>query len=83
MLWDNVSATYLILNPVHLERSKYLIIDYHFLLDRVAYGALVVRYVPTRLQLADIFTKRLSSSYFSFLKANLLVYSPPVQIKRV
>nr|XP_016452920.1 PREDICTED: uncharacterized protein LOC107777423 [Nicotiana tabacum] len=41
----------------------------------VAQGDLVVRYVPTRLQFADIFTKGLPSSQFSFLRDNQSVMS--------
>ncbi|CAH9137156.1 unnamed protein product, partial [Cuscuta epithymum] len=58
---DNVSASYLAVNPIQHDRSKHIKIDYHFVRERVAHGDLVVKYVPTQLQLADIFTKNLSS----------------------
>lgn len=60
---DNVSATYLTANPVHHDRSKHIAVDYHFVRERVAHGDLVVRHVPTKLQLADIFTS-LHSFFF-------------------
>ncbi|CAH9134340.1 unnamed protein product [Cuscuta epithymum] len=79
---DNISASYLTANPVQHARSKHIQIDYHFVRERVAHGDLVVKYIPTQLQLADIFTKSLSSQQFNFLKDNMRVVSP-AQFKRV
>ncbi|CAH9079866.1 unnamed protein product [Cuscuta europaea] len=76
LLCDNISASYLTTNPIQHARSKHIQINYHFVRERVADGDLVVKYVPTRLQLADIFTKSLSSQQFHFLKDNLRVVSP-------
>lgn len=80
---DNISATYLVFNPSHHDRSKHIAMDYHFVRECVATGDVVVRYVPTQFQLVDIFTKGLSSSQFSFLKSNLSIRSPLVQIEGV
>ncbi|CAH9122907.1 unnamed protein product [Cuscuta epithymum] len=76
LLCDNISASYLTANPVQHARSKHIQIDYHFVRERVAHGDLIVRHVPTHLQLADIFTKSLPSQRFHFLKDNLRVVSP-------
>ncbi|CAH9082806.1 unnamed protein product [Cuscuta europaea] len=73
---DNISASYLTANPIQHARSKHIHIDYHFVRERVAHGDLVVQYVPTHLQLEDIFTKSLSSQHIHFLKDNLRVVSP-------
>ncbi|CAH9124063.1 unnamed protein product, partial [Cuscuta epithymum] len=73
---DNISASYLTANPVQHARSKHIQIDYHFVRERVAHGDLIVKYIPTQLQLADIFTKSLSSQQFHFLKDNLRVVCP-------
>ncbi|CAH9136574.1 unnamed protein product, partial [Cuscuta epithymum] len=73
---DNVSASYLSMNPIQHARSKHISIDYHFVRERVSHGDLVVRYVPTQFQLADIFTKCLSPQRFNFLRDNLCVISP-------
>ncbi|CAH9121509.1 unnamed protein product [Cuscuta epithymum] len=73
---DNVSASYLAVNPIQHDRSKHIKIDYHFVRERVAHGDLVVKYTPTQYQLADIFTKNLSSQRFEFLRSNLHVVSP-------
>ncbi|CAH9140808.1 unnamed protein product [Cuscuta epithymum] len=79
---DNVSASYLTVNPIQHDRSKHIKIDYHFVRERVAHGDLVVKYIPTQFQLADIFTKNLSSQRFNFLKSNLRVV-PSAQIEGV
>ncbi|XP_020271922.1 uncharacterized protein LOC109847086 [Asparagus officinalis] len=73
---DNISATYITANLVLHDRSKHINVDYHFVRERVAHGDLVVRYVPTQLQLADIFTKGLSSQRFLCLRNNLSISTP-------
>ncbi|KAK2969475.1 hypothetical protein RJ640_022189 [Escallonia rubra] len=73
---DNVSATYLAANLVFHARTKHIEIDFHFVRENVASGDIVVRYVSTSDQLADIFTKGLSRLKFHQLKANLSVVSP-------
>ena len=75
---DNVSASYMTVNPIQYNRSKHTAVDYHFIHERVAYGDLIVRYIPTKLQLADIFTKGLSSKLFDFFKDNLSVHPSPI-----
>ncbi|CAH9115258.1 unnamed protein product, partial [Cuscuta europaea] len=72
---DNVSPSYLAINPIQHDRSKHIKIDYHFVRERMAHGDLVVKYIPTQLQLADIFSKKLSSQRFDFLRSNLRVVS--------
>lgn len=44
---DNVSATYLAFNPVFHARTKHVEIDYHFVRERVARGALRLGYVSS------------------------------------
>ncbi|KAK2988972.1 hypothetical protein RJ640_020437 [Escallonia rubra] len=68
---DNVSATYLAANPVFHARTKHIEIDFHFVREKVASGDIVVRYVSTSDQLADIFTKGLSRLKFHQLKGIL------------
>lgn len=54
---DNISATYMALNPIMHSRTKHVQIDYHFVRERVARRLLTVTYISTRHQLADFFTK--------------------------
>lgn len=76
VMCDNISATYLTSNAVLHDRNKHIDVDYHFVREQVAAGSLIVKHVPTKLQLADILTKGLSSEQFYFLKDNLSILSP-------
>ena len=73
---DNISTSYMIVNPGQHDRSKHIVVDYYFVCERVAHGDPVVRYIPTKLQLADIFTEGLSSQLFNVFRDNLSVRSP-------
>lgn len=70
---DNVSTTYLALNPVFHARTKHIEFDVHSVRERVFTGSLQVQYVPSNDQHADIFTKCLLSSLHATLRSNLLV----------
>jgi hypothetical protein len=54
-LWcDNIGATYMSVNSVFHARTKHMEIDFHSVRDRVADKSLVVRFVPSSDQLADV-----------------------------
>ncbi|KAK2979557.1 hypothetical protein RJ640_027421 [Escallonia rubra] len=75
-LWcDNVGSVYLTLNPVFHARTKHIEIDYHFVRERVAKGALKVHFISSIDQPADIFTKPLSMLRFHRLRSKLNVLS--------
>lgn len=76
VLCVNVSALYMTTNPIHHYRSKHISVDHHFVREHVQHGDLAVWHVNTKKQLADIFTKGLSSQLFCFLRSNLSVKSP-------
>ena len=71
-LWcDNLGATYLSANPVFHAGTKHIEIDFHFVRERVAQKQLDIRFVHSRDQLADGFTKPLPTRSFDDFKHNL------------
>jgi hypothetical protein len=57
-LWcDNIRATYLSANPVFHTCTKHIEIDYHFVRERVAKKLLEIRFISSKDQVADGFTK--------------------------
>jgi hypothetical protein len=71
-LWcDNLGATYLSANPVFHARVKHIEIDFHFVRERVVRKQLQVRFISSKDQLADGFTKALPVYKFEEFKSNL------------
>uniref|UniRef100_A0A2N9JAS4 Reverse transcriptase Ty1/copia-type domain-containing protein n=1 Tax=Fagus sylvatica TaxID=28930 RepID=A0A2N9JAS4_FAGSY len=77
LLCDNKSAIFLSSNPVSHKRAKHVELDYHFLRELVLAGKLRTQYVPSHLQVADIFTKSVSQPLFEFFRSKLHVRSNP------
>lgn len=78
---DNMSALALSANPVLHSRIKHLEIDYHFVRERVQCRDLVVQYIPTDGQVADILTKGLHSPVFIRHRSNLRLGNNPAEIE--
>jgi histone deacetylase 1/2 len=58
ILWcDNLGTSYLTANHVFHARTKHIEIDFHFVRERVAEGALQVKCISSSDQLVDVFTK--------------------------
>ncbi|WVZ69513.1 LOW QUALITY PROTEIN: hypothetical protein U9M48_018287 [Paspalum notatum var. saurae] len=64
LLCDNESVVKLANNPVQHSCIKHIDICYHFIRVHVAKGDIILRGVPSKEQLADIFTKPLDESTF-------------------
>jgi histone deacetylase 1/2 len=76
VLWcDNLGATYLSANPVFHARAKHIEIDFHFVRERVLKKELEVRFVPSKDQVADGFTKPLPVRNFLEFRHNLNLVS--------
>jgi hypothetical protein len=82
ILWcDNVSALAIASNPVFHARTKHIEVDFHFIRERVIRKDLQVKFVSTMDQLADIFTKGLSSPRFHDLQSKLLVPVDTIRLR--
>uniref|UniRef100_A0A2N9I0T5 Reverse transcriptase Ty1/copia-type domain-containing protein n=1 Tax=Fagus sylvatica TaxID=28930 RepID=A0A2N9I0T5_FAGSY len=79
LLWcDNLFALALASNPMFHARTKHIEVDYHFIREKVVRRDVVVKFVSTTDQLADILTKCLPSLGFTRLRNNLLLpFRPP------
>nr|GEY61028.1 hypothetical protein CTI12_AA136010 [Tanacetum cinerariifolium] len=60
------------------QRTKHIEIDIYFVHDFVASGQVLVLYVPSKFQYADIFTKGLPIALFIEFRSNLNVQRYPV-----
>jgi len=78
MIWcDNIGALALASNPVYHARTKHIEVDYHFIREKVVNKDVLVKSVSTHNQLADVFTKGLTSTRFYFLRTKLKVVPVP------
>ena len=82
IIWrDNISSISLASNPVFHARTKHLLVDYHYVRDKVVCKELDVSYICTTDQVADVFTKGLSSACFKLLANKLMVRSYPISLQ--
>jgi hypothetical protein len=80
-LWcDNLGALALASNPVYHARTKHIEVDYHFIREKVVNKEITTRYLSTHDQVADIFTKGLTTNRFLLLRDKLRVCSPPISL---
>ena len=59
LVCDNKSAIRIAHNPVQHDRTKHIEIDRHFIKEKLDSGLIATEYIPSKLQLADMFTKGL------------------------
>ena len=71
LMCDNTSAINLTKNQIQHSRTNHIEIRHHFIRDHVSNGDCEVKFIETKLQLADIFTKPLPKERFFFLRNEL------------
>ena len=59
---DNIGSIQLSKNPVFHQRTKHLDIRFHYVREKVASGQVILSYVPSKSNVADIFTKPYAQS---------------------
>ena len=73
---DNTSVINLSKNPIQHSRMKHIEIRHHFIRDHVQNEDIILEFMPTKNQLADIFTKPLNSKRFEFIRGELGLCDP-------
>ena len=71
IMCDNTSAINITKNPVMHSRTKHIEIRHHFIRDQYQNGNIMLDYVNTSDQLADIFTKALPKESFFYIRMKL------------
>jgi hypothetical protein len=65
LMCDSSSVICLAQNPVFHERAKHIKVIYHFLRDHIEKVDIVIKYIDSERQMADIFTKSLDATRFA------------------
>jgi hypothetical protein len=68
---DNTSTISVSMNLVFHSKTKHIPIKYHFLREQVANIVVSLRYIPSKDQILDIFTKLLVKAQFEYLRHKL------------
>ena len=71
LLCDNMSAINIFKNLVQHSRTKHIDIRYHFIHELVEKGTILIDYVQSEQQKADLFTKPLDALRFDYLRKAL------------
>ena len=81
ILCDNTSDIIISKNHVMHSKTKQFPIKYHFLREQVFKQKVKLEYVPSKEQVADIFTKPLPREAFEYLRQKLGVVSASQKIR--
>ena len=76
---DNTSAICLTKNLIQHSRTKHIDIRYHFIRDYVNNNNVILEFIDTKHQLADIFTKALNEDQFDFIRRELGMLNCPCE----
>ena len=74
---DNTSAISLSKNLVQHSKAKHIPIKYHYLREQATNKNIKLNYIPTKKQVADIFTKPLNKDVFVHLRKMFGVIPSP------
>jgi hypothetical protein len=71
MYCDNRAAILIAHNPVLHDLTKHVVVDKHFIKEKIDSGQICMSNVPTAEQIADVFTKGLPQKQFKALTVKL------------
>jgi hypothetical protein len=81
-IWcDNVGALALAANLVYHVRTKHIEVDYHFVHQKVLNQDIIIKFISTDDQVADVFTKGLGLARFLCLRLKLMVIPSPMSLR--
>ena len=80
--YDNQSCIKLSINLVFHDRSKHIDIWYHHIRDCVQRKIMLLQYIPTEDQDADIRTRALTSRKFEYHRGRIGVKDNPFLVER-
>lgn len=81
-MWcDNQGPIALATNPVYLVKTKHIELDIHFIREKVQDKQIVVNFIPSADQNANVLTKALTFSQFSYLRTKLNVLPGPFSLR--
>ncbi|WMV29133.1 hypothetical protein MTR67_022518 [Solanum verrucosum] len=69
---DNTSAIRIATNPVHHENTNHIDVDCHYIRELVQDRSISLKYISSKDQLADLFTKAMSRSRHNYLLSKLM-----------
>jgi hypothetical protein len=76
LICNNINAISVAKNLIFHKKMRHIERRHHFLRDHVEKGDTEMRYIDTKRQLADIFTKPLDASRFADLRGEIGIYHP-------
>ncbi|KAH9687883.1 Integrase catalytic domain-containing protein [Citrus sinensis] len=82
LLTDSTSAAAIATNPVLHSKTKHIEINIHFFRDKVEKKEIEITFVSSSDQTADVLTKPLTYSKFSFFRNKLKVSSRDLSLRR-
>jgi hypothetical protein len=77
LLSDSTWTISIARDPVKHELTKHIGVDAHFTRPQIQDGVVVLRYVPSELQLADFFTNAQIRTHHQFYLSKLSDVDPP------
>ena len=81
LYYDNKAAWAIASNPIHHERIKHVDIDYHFIREQVNANTVQSTNIPSHSQVADVFTKILTTTQHAHLLHKLGVRPSSSQLE--